>query len=284
MAKNKASALASPTLELPLALQAKIAIATHEHRKQLEKSAKKKSVKASKSTTKSRPSSGKTARAAAKPSRTKKPAAKNKARPKTKATRKTARGSAAARRANGGAIAKKKKAPVLPEDAMIIAPNRPRARARPRRVSDKQETLRYVPDYTLKGNIEPYQEQPGELYMCENQLNHFRSILLAELGSLNDNAEVTRGGIKTEQNTAADPLDQAQLEATVENVTRTREREQRLMSKIKKSIELIDQGGTYGYCQSCKNEIGIRRLEARPTATQCISCKELNDMEERQYT
>jgi DnaK suppressor protein len=79
-----------------------------------------------------------------------------------------------------------------------------------------------------------------------------------------------------------DPNDRATQESDFTMELRTRDRERKLIKKIEESINLLDND-EYGYCESCGVEIGVRRLEARPTATECIDCKTLNEIKEKQY-
>ena len=83
--------------------------------------------------------------------------------------------------------------------------------------------------------------------------------------------------------TYADPVDRASQEEEFAFELRTRDRERKLINKIAISIELIKQD-EYGWCESCGDEIGIKRLEARPTATHCIDCKTLDEIKEKQLS
>lgn len=174
-----------------------------------------------------------------------------------------------------------------PEEVVTLHTARPRRRSEPKRAPIEDETdsapnsdpLEYV---TLVGGIPQYEIDPNEPYMSENQLDHFRKLLLAQLAEHNEMIEKTLSGMQEEPTIQADPLDQAHQEAQVEIEMRTRERERRAIRKIQESISLIDEG-RYGYCESCRDEIGIRRLEVRPTATKCIECKNIDEIEESRY-
>ncbi|MPW87844.1 RNA polymerase-binding protein DksA [Moraxella catarrhalis] len=125
----------------------------------------------------------------------------------------------------------------------------------------------------------PYQPTEGEDYMSDAQLAHFRTILKNWREELITEAERTKTYIHEETNTMPDINDRATQEEEFALALRTRDRE--LIRKIDKSladIETLD----YGYCETCGTEIGLRRLEARPTATQCIDCKTLSEIKERQ--
>ncbi|ADG60640.1 RNA polymerase-binding protein DksA [Moraxella catarrhalis] len=127
----------------------------------------------------------------------------------------------------------------------------------------------------------PYQPTEGEDYMSDAQLAHFRTILKNWREELITEAERTKTYIHEETNTMPDINDRATQEEEFALALRTRDRERKLIRKIDKSladIETLD----YGYCETCGTEIGLRRLEARPTATQCIDCKTLSEIKERQ--
>lgn len=134
---------------------------------------------------------------------------------------------------------------------------------------------------SLPKGILPYVEQPNEEYMSDEQLAHFKNILQSWKEELIDEVERTVSHLKTEQINAADLNDRASQEEEFALELRTRDRERKLLKKIDKSIRQIDSGD-YGFCKTCGIEIGIRRLEARPTAEQCIDCKTLSELKERQ--
>ena len=127
----------------------------------------------------------------------------------------------------------------------------------------------------------PYVIKDGEEYMNDEQLDHFRTILSNWRQELMEEVDRTKEHMQTELNNYADPNDRASQEEEFSLELRTRERERKLLKKIQKTIDLIDKED-YGYCQACGVEIGIRRLEARPTADQCIDCKTLAEIKEKQ--
>lgn len=129
--------------------------------------------------------------------------------------------------------------------------------------------------------VEPYQEKPGEEYMSEAQLAHFRKILEAWRRQLREEVDRTVTHMKDEAANFADPADRASQEEEFSLELRTRDRERKLIKKIEKTLQIIEDGD-YGYCESCGVEIGIRRLEARPTAELCIDCKTLAEIREKQ--
>ena len=129
--------------------------------------------------------------------------------------------------------------------------------------------------------VEPYQAKPGEEYMNEAQKTHFRKILEAWRNQLREEVDRTVDHMKDEAANFPDPVDRAAQEEEFALELRARDRERKLIKKIEDTIGLIDSGD-YGYCSSCGVEIGIKRLEARPTATLCIDCKTLEEVRERQ--
>ena len=127
----------------------------------------------------------------------------------------------------------------------------------------------------------PYQETEGEEYMGSQQLDHFRKILLNWKQELLDEVDRTVKNLKEEASNFADPADRATQEEEFSLELRTRDRERKLIKKINETLVDIEEGD-YGYCEACGIEIGIRRLEARPTATMCVDCKSLAEIKEKQ--
>lgn len=127
----------------------------------------------------------------------------------------------------------------------------------------------------------PYQAAPGEEYMNEKQLNHFRAILNNWKSELSRDIGRTVHTMQDEVTSFADPNDRASQESDMALELRNRDRERKLIKKIDDTLGKID-AGEYGYCESCGIEIGLKRLEARPTATQCIDCKTLDEIREKQ--
>ena len=131
--------------------------------------------------------------------------------------------------------------------------------------------------------LEPYQVAHNEEYMNEKQLKHFRTILMAWKEQLKSEVERTVHQMQDEASNFPDPVDRAAQEEEFSLELRNRDRERRLIKKIDKTIQRIDDDD-FGYCDSCGVEIGIRRLEARPTAELCIDCKTLAELKEKQMT
>jgi DnaK suppressor protein len=133
---------------------------------------------------------------------------------------------------------------------------------------------------TLHG-FEPYKEKKGEEYMSEEQMLHFKNLLLAWKTELMEEVDRTVSHMQDEASNFPDPADRASQEEEFSLELRTRDRERKLIKKIDKTIEHIE-ADDYGFCDSCGVDIGIRRLEARPTATQCVDCKTLAEIKEKQ--
>ncbi|EAT11874.1 RNA polymerase-binding protein DksA [Bermanella marisrubri] len=130
-------------------------------------------------------------------------------------------------------------------------------------------------------NFEPYKEKKGEEYMGEPMKAHFKAILNNWKQELMQEADRTKTHMQTDAENYADPNDRASQEEEFSLELRTRDRERKLIKKIEKTLELIENDD-YGYCEACGIEIGVRRLEARPTADLCIDCKTLAEIKEKQ--
>ena len=127
----------------------------------------------------------------------------------------------------------------------------------------------------------PYKPKAREEYMNPKQLAHFKKILEEMKRGLSQDIDRTVHTMQDEATIFADPNDRASQESDVSLELRNRDRERKLIKKIDETIARID-GGEYGYCESCGVEIGLKRLEARPTATLCIDCKTLDELREKQ--
>lgn len=132
-----------------------------------------------------------------------------------------------------------------------------------------------------KSKIAPYKLKKNEKYMSAAMKKHFIAVLLQWREHLREEMQKTFDHLKTKGETYADPVDRASQEEEFAFELRTRDRERKLTNKIAVSIEKIKQDD-YGWCDSCGDEIGVKRLEARPTATHCIHCKTLDEIKERQ--
>lgn len=130
-------------------------------------------------------------------------------------------------------------------------------------------------------SIKPYALKKNEKYMNAKQKQHFQEILVSWKEQLQIEQDRTADKIQKNVSHFPDESDRATHEEEFTLELRTRERERKLLSKISESIEDL-KSDDYGYCASCGIEIGIRRLEARPTATRCIDCKTIEEIHERQ--
>ena len=130
-------------------------------------------------------------------------------------------------------------------------------------------------------NFVPYKPKRGEEYMNEKQREHFKSILLDWKSELMQEVDRTVSHMKDEAANFPDPADRATQEEEFSLELRTRDRERKLIKKIDSTMERIEQDD-YGFCDACGVEIGIKRLEARPTATLCSDSKTLDEIKEKQ--
>ena len=121
----------------------------------------------------------------------------------------------------------------------------------------------------------------AEEYMSDQQLQHFESILNNWREQLMADVDTTVGHLQKDGIAYADPLDRAAQEEGFNLELRTRDRERKLLKKIEQALDWISEG-SYGFCEDCGAEIGIRRLEARPTAAKCIDCKTFSEIREKQ--
>ena len=129
--------------------------------------------------------------------------------------------------------------------------------------------------------IAPYQAVEGETYMNLQQREHFREVLQQIKSGLGEDIDRTVHTMQDEATVFADPNDRATQESDISLELRNRDRERKLIKKINEMLAKI-QADEYGYCENCGIEIGLGRLEARPTATQCIDCKSLDEIREKQ--
>jgi RNA polymerase-binding transcription factor len=131
-------------------------------------------------------------------------------------------------------------------------------------------------------NVKPYIPRRGEQYMGKEQLEHFRQILNTWKRDLMQEVDRTVLHMKDEAANFPDPNDRATQESEFSLELRTRDRERKLIRKIDEAIKRIEDG-TYGYCVETGEEIGIKRLEARPVATLCVEAQERRERREKQY-
>ena len=136
-------------------------------------------------------------------------------------------------------------------------------------------------DLDLKSNVKPYVQKKGEKYMSAKQKEHFTKILTDLKNQLGEDIDKTVHNMQEEMTVFADPNDRASQESDMALELRNRDRERRLIRKIESTLSKI-KDDDYGYCGNCGIEIGLKRLEARPTASLCIDCKTLDEIKERQ--
>ncbi len=204
-----------------------------------------------------------------------KPAPKKKAAAKKAAPKKAAAKKAAVKKA-----ATSKAAPAKPVAAKKAAAPKVTKKAAPAKSRPAPRSSNSNSQHMIVGGIAPYAEKKNEDYMSAAQQQHFREILMAWKLQLIQEMDETVHHMQEETINLPDPSDRATLEEEFALELRTRDRERKLIRKIDESLAAIDRGD-YGYCESCGIEIGIRRLEARPTATLCIDCKELDEIREK---
>jgi DnaK suppressor protein len=131
-------------------------------------------------------------------------------------------------------------------------------------------------------NVTPYIAQRGEQYMSKEQLGHFREILITWKADLMREVDRTVSHMKDEAANFPDPNDRATQEEEFSLELRTRDRERKLIRKIDEALQRIEDG-SYGYCLETGEEIGIKRLEARPVATLSLEAQERRERREKQY-
>jgi len=129
--------------------------------------------------------------------------------------------------------------------------------------------------------LPPYTPKKGEQYMNPRQRAHFRKMLEMQKQELLEDIDRTVQTMQEDATVFADPNDRASQESDIATELRNRDRERKLIKKIEETIARIDSGD-YGYCDKCGVEIGLKRIEVRPTATLCIDCKTLDELRERQ--
>ena len=202
-----------------------------------------------------------------KPTKTKKPSAKKAIKVQKKPIKKTA--------------AKK---PVKPIKKAAVAKKAPKkaavAKKAPKKAAVKVSGSPTDFSAFLK-NFQPYRSKKSEKYMNKNQQRHFLGMLTAWKEALIEEQEKTEQLIQQDQSNFPDSLDRAAKEEEFMLELRKRERERKLIAKIDLSLKDLEDN-LYGYCESCGVEIGIKRLEARPTATKCIDCKTVDEIKEKQ--
>ena len=231
--------------------------------------AKKKAVKSKAKAKKKAVAKKKTVKkAAVKKATPKKKAAVKKATPKKKAAVKKATPKKKAAPKKKATVKKK----AAPKKKVAV---KKAAAKKPARKKFKTSQIGPVP------GIAPYKATKGEEYMNDNQVAHFRNILLTWKRSLMEEVDRTVHHMQDDAANFPDPNDRATQESEFSMELRARDRERKLIKKIDESIRNLEND-EFGFCEACGVEIGVKRLEARPTATLCIDCKILDEIREKQ--
>ena len=222
----------------------------------------------------------------------KKPASKKKKVSKTKAvTRKVSKKKVSKKKAVAKKSPTKKKAVAkkAPSKKTVSRKKTPVKAAAPKMAPPKKKPLivksRAKRADVLSGpihGIEPYDVKRGEEYMSQGQLAHFQNILSSWKSELMNEVDRTVHHMQDEAANFPDPNDRATQESEFGLELRTRDRERKLLRKITQAISRIEDG-SYGYCDETGEEIGLKRLEARPVATMCVEAQERREMAERQF-
>jgi DnaK suppressor protein len=212
------------------------------------------------------------------PAKKKAVAKKAPAKKKTVAKKAPAKKKAVAKKAPAKKKAVAEKVPAKKKAAAEKAPAKKKAVAKKK---SPAKLARAVGELQKFDDFKPYKPGRGESYMNDEQIEHFRGILLNWRGELVDEVTRTVSHMKDEAANFPDPADRATQEEEFSLELRTRDRERKLIKKIDSTLDRL-QNDDYGYCDACGIEIGIQRLEARPTATMCIDCKTLAEIKERQ--
>ena len=165
---------------------------------------------------------------------------------------------------------------------VVVKKKAPSKKIVAKRKSVAKKTTINPSDYdSFAKSFVPYKISKTEKYMNKSQQKHFINILNSWKNALDNEQEKTEKLIQQDQSNFPDSLDRASKEEEFMLELRKRERERKLISKIELSLKDIEDD-LYGYCETCGVEIGIKRLEARPTATQCIDCKTVDEIKEKQ--
>lgn len=220
------------------------------------------------------------ARKAAPPSRKAKAPAKARAAARAEPARKPAAKPAPAKRPSASPARRSAPAPTKTNSPRPAAA--PKAVATRTFVSRKADSGPVTSSVGLIHGIPPYQPRAGETYMNDRQLEHFRHILLAWKRELMEEVDRTVHHMQDEASNFPDPNDRATQESEFGLELRTRDRERKLLKKIDSALARIEDG-SYGYCEETGEEIGLKRLEARPVATLSVEAQERRELAERQF-
>lgn len=252
------------------------------------KSSRKSSRKTGRKTSKKKPSSKKSKKSKKKVSKktSKKTSKKKTAKAgKSKARRKDARKKVTSKKSASKAKAKSRK-----KSTKKATPGSKRKSSTHRATSHKGPAPARRKSSRRRANVlsgpvpgfSPYQPKRNEGYMSDSQLDHFRQILMAWKRELMEEVDRTMHHMKDDASNPPDPNDRATQETEFGLELRTRDRERKLLKKIESALDRIDDG-SYGYCEETGDEIGLRRLEARPVATLCVEAQERRELAEKQF-
>jgi len=206
-----------------------------------------------------------------------KPAAK-------KAVAKPAAKKAVAKPAAKKAVAKPAAKKAVTKPAAKKAVTKPAAKKAVTKPAAKKAVTKPAAKKAVAGGNKTFKKYSGkanESYMSKNQMKHFKDILADWKKELSHDIDKTVSHMQDELTAYADPNDRASQESDMALELRNRDRERKLIKKIEQTIRNIDNDD-YGYCEQCGEEIGLNRLQARPTATLCIDCKTLDEIREKQ--
>ena len=217
---------------------------------------------------------------------TKKKATRKKVTKKKTTRKKAASKKAASKKVTRKAVSKKKasKKKTVSKKRPAVKKKVPAGRPAARKLPASKSTTKRRSDVLTNPihGIEPYKPRRGEEYMSDNQLDHFRNILTAWKRELMYEVDRTVHHMQDEAANFPDPNDRATQESEFGLELRTRDRERKLLRKIDSALARIDEG-SYGYCDETGEEIGLKRLEARPVATLCLEAQERRELAERQF-
>ena len=241
------------------------------------KAPKKKAVKKKSARKKSGKKTTRAGKSAKKRKEAKRKVTRKKSASKSKASKKSAKKTASTRSRSSKKKTTASRAARPGKAATRKAPAKRKSASRPAPTARRGNVLMGpVPGF------EPYQPKRNEEYMNEDQLEHFRGILQAWKRELMEEVDRTMHHMKDDASNPPDPNDRATQETEFGLELRTRDRERKLLKKIESAIDRIDEG-SYGYCEETGDEIGLRRLEARPVATLCVEAQERRELAEKQF-
>jgi DnaK suppressor protein len=220
---------------------------------------------------------------------TKKSSRKKAAKKKPSAKKKAAKKKVSKKKASKKKVSKKKAAKKKPAAKKKATKKKPAAKKKAAKKTPPKERIRQKSKARrrdiLSGpihGIEPYVVKRGEEYMSQGQLKHFERILSSWKKELMEEVDRTVHHMQDEAANFPDPNDRATQESEFGLELRTRDRERKLLRKINSALERIEEG-SYGYCDETGEEIGLKRLEARPVATLCVEAQERRELAERQF-